>query len=67
MLPNPQKTGDLITFTEEILNAKLHFLCRKSDLHDTLALLSTKLLFSPLTLSSVVIHIIFGPYPRKMM
>ena len=25
MWPNPQKTADLVTFTEEILNAKLHF------------------------------------------
>ena len=24
---NPQKTADLVTFTEEILNGKLHFLC----------------------------------------
>ena len=27
MLPNPQETADLVTFTEEILNAKMHFLC----------------------------------------
>ena len=27
MWPNPQKTTDLVTFTEEILNGKLHFLC----------------------------------------
>ena len=25
MWPNPQETGDLVTFTEEILNRKLHF------------------------------------------
>ena len=24
---NPQETTDLVTFTEEILNGKLHFLC----------------------------------------
>ena len=24
---HPQETADLATFTEEILNAKLHFLC----------------------------------------
>ena len=24
---NPQKTADFVTFTEEILNGKLHFLC----------------------------------------
>ena len=24
---NPQETADLVTFTEEILNGKLHFSC----------------------------------------
>ena len=27
MRPNRQKTADLVQFTEEILNGKLHFLC----------------------------------------
>ena len=27
MWPNPQETADLVKFTEEILNGKLHFLC----------------------------------------
>ena len=27
MLPNLQETVDLVTFTEEILKGKLHFLC----------------------------------------
>ena len=27
MWPNPQETADLFTFTEEILNGKLYFLC----------------------------------------
>ena len=27
MLPNPQETEDLVTFTEKTLNGKLHFLC----------------------------------------
>ena len=27
MWPNPQETADLVTFTDEILNEKLHFLC----------------------------------------
>ena len=27
MWPNPQETADLVMFTEEILNGKLHFLC----------------------------------------
>ena len=26
MWPNPQETADLVTFIEEILNGKLHFL-----------------------------------------
>ena len=26
-MTNPQETADLVTFTEEILNGKLHFLC----------------------------------------
>ena len=27
MLPNPQFPADLVTFTKEVLNGKLHFLC----------------------------------------
>ena len=27
MLRNPQESADLLTFTEEIHNGKLHFLC----------------------------------------
>ena len=27
MWPNPQFPAELVTFTEEILNGKLHFLC----------------------------------------
>ena len=27
MGPNPQEIADLVTFTKEILNGKLHFLC----------------------------------------
>ena len=27
MWPNPQETADSVTFTEEILNEKLHFSC----------------------------------------
>ena len=33
MLPNPQETADLVTFTEEILNGKLHFLCSENNKH----------------------------------
>ena len=28
MWPNPQESVDLVTFTEDILNKKLYFLCR---------------------------------------
>ena len=31
MWPNPQETVDLVTFAEEILNRKLHFLCSAAD------------------------------------
>ena len=31
MWQNPQETADLVTFTEEILNGKLHFLCSVKD------------------------------------
>ena len=27
MWPNPQQTADLVTFTEELLDRKLYFLC----------------------------------------
>ena len=27
MWPNPEETADLVTFTEEILNGMIHFLC----------------------------------------
>ena len=32
MWPNPQESADLVTFTEEILNRKLHFLCSEKDM-----------------------------------
>ena len=35
MSPNPQFPVDLVTFTEEILNGKLHFLCSTSYADDT--------------------------------
>ena len=34
MWPYPQGTVDLVTFTEEILNGKLHFLCSEKWLTD---------------------------------
>ena len=32
MWPNPQGIADLVTFTEEILNGKRHFLCGDNHL-----------------------------------
>ena len=32
MWPNPKKTSDLVAFTEEILNWKLHFLCSVTEI-----------------------------------
>ena len=32
MSPNAQETADLVTFTEEILNGKLHFLSSDASL-----------------------------------
>ena len=34
MWPNPQETADLVTFTEEIPNEKLHFLCSVSSVYN---------------------------------
>ena len=40
MWPNPQFPTDLVTFTEEILNGKLHFLCSVSvAIHKTWSIL----------------------------
>ena len=33
MLPNPQEAADFVTFTEEALNGKLHFLCSDRYVH----------------------------------
>ena len=36
MWPNPQETADLVTFTEETLQGKFHFLCSaKNDDYST--------------------------------
>ena len=34
MWPNPQFPADLVMFTEEICNGKLHFLCSESKVTD---------------------------------
>ena len=40
MRPNPQKTEDLVTFTEQIVNGKFHFLSSDGNCN-TLSLLDT--------------------------
>ena len=43
MSPNPQETADLVTFPEEFLNGKLHFLCSAQDISScSLCISSTK-------------------------
>ena len=34
MWPNPQETMDLVTFSEEIINGKLYFLCSVFERED---------------------------------
>ena len=36
MCPNPQETVDLVTFTEEILNKELYFLCSERERESSL-------------------------------
>ena len=31
MWPNPQESAELVTFTEEVFNGKLHFLCSEMN------------------------------------
>ena len=33
MRPNPQETANLVEFTEEIFNGKLHFLCSEGQVY----------------------------------
>ena len=44
MWPNPQFPADMVTFTEEILNGKLHFLCSDSPLKLWIALVFIEIL-----------------------
>ena len=37
MYPNPQFPADLVTFTEEIINEKVHFLCSDININATRA------------------------------
>ena len=46
MWPSLQETADLVTFTEEILKGKLHFLCSVGPIHTIMMEFFTK----PLTI-----------------
>ena len=50
MCTNPQETADLVTFTEEILNGKLHFLYSVSEF-DTISFM---MLYHNVQLNEVV-------------
>ena len=52
MWPNPLETRDLVTFTEEILNGKLYFLCSVNSLQ-VLLLKSISTAFSKQSNSSL--------------
>ena len=52
MWPNPQETADLVTFTEEILNRKLHFLCSSSYLLLSITVCNFQSIKSPMELYS---------------
>ena len=43
MRPNSQETADLITFTEKILNGKLHFLCSENSVSQLLLLTASSI------------------------
>ena len=50
MSPYPQETADLVTFTEEIVNGKLNFLCKGlsyKNTHNSWMKRAIFILFSP--------------------
>ena len=51
MWPNPHETANLVTFTEEILNGKLPFLCSDSSTFDFLQ--GSEYIYDFITLHSV--------------
>ena len=56
MWPNPQFPEDLVTFTEEILNGKLHFLRSDRVIYEISPMLKTKFcnLFQTVTLKTKI-------------
>ena len=51
MWPNPHETAYLVTFLEEILNGKLHFLCSEWYIGRTLHSLLACSFFAPFDIS----------------
>ena len=49
MGPNPQETADSVTFTEKILNGKLHFLCCVCFISFIIFVLKTTTMYFDLT------------------
>ena len=56
MWPNPQETADFVTFTEKILNGKLHFLWSETCQHLTIDLFET---FMDI-IACISLHVIAG-------
>ena len=57
MRPNPQETVDLITFTEELLNRKLHFLLSIQNLFKVYEVRSKQSILPPLMTSEKNYHL----------
>ena len=60
MRSNPQETADLVTFSEEILNGKLHFLCSVSKSSVSREFILSDQGFDAMRKSSWSLHIAFG-------
>ena len=60
MRSNPQETADLVTFSEELLNGKLHFLCSVSKSSVSREFVLSDQGFDAMRKSSWSLHIAFG-------
>ena len=60
MWPNRQETADLVTFTEEILNGKLHFLCSVRSNIFSLNEAKPELVISDLLVSNILVGLTLG-------
>ena len=65
MLPNPQKTADLVTFTENIFNGKLHFLCSAGFFWPVFSRIRTESKIKPGQRKPVFWHIFLGERPLE--